>query len=610
MTMMLLKAKSSFSDFWTAIAFVVKDAWINNRRLFVLTMFASVLVAVLPYAVNGAQALLLNQLARIAMQGFVTHNIAPKPIVLLIAAIAVLFLLRDSMSLMYSYFDRMLYHRGAKVRQMEFSAKMLELDQATHEDPKFQDELQVLREHSSTYVIPNLLDSLVSNTQNVVGFATAAFIVLAIDWRLFFLIVVFSIPRLYVELKYGRQLWGFFHSQSEDRRRFREFERHVDSDSVAELQTFQSEPFFLGRMDSMLERWFNGQIAEDRKKFFLASLAQLLATAAIVAALAVLVYRAMNGRMEVGTLVFAITSIVGLQGSVSGFFLGLGGVSRFARPANAYRSIMKRKRFVKLPAHGVRRDFTKAPRIEFRNVTFAYPSALDRPVLKDFNLTIEPGERLAIIGINGAGKSTLIKLLCRFYDPTEGQVLIDGVDLREVDLADWYRILSLLSQDFNRYRLRVDENIGLGRSDSSPEQARVEDSSVRAEADEFISKWEGSYEQQIGTQFGGVDPSGGQWQKLALARTLYRGALVTILDEPTAHVDASAEQHIFERLYGQMSRNQTLIIISHRFSTIRNADRVCVIEDGKEAEVGSHEELMELNGTYAQLFSAQAEQYQ
>lgn len=605
MTAMLLKTKDSFEGFWASVRFVVTDAWTNNRRLFVLTTFASVLVAVFPYAVNGAQALLLNELVGSATQGMVSQKI-----ILLIAAIGVLFLVRDSMSLMFSYFGRMLYHRGAKVRQMEFSTKMLELDQATHEDPKFQDELQVLREHSSTYVIPNFLDAFINNIQNIVGFITAAFIVLAIDWRLFFLILIFSIPRLYVELRYGRQLWGFFHSQSEMRRRFREFDRHVDSDSVAELQTFQSEGFFLGRMETMLERWFNGQIAEDRKKFWLASLAQLLATTAIIIALAVLVLKAVNGQMGIGTLVFAITSIIGLQGSVSGFFLGIGAISRFARPTNAYQAIIKRKRMVQLPAQSIRRTFKKAPRIEFRDVTFAYPNKPDDRVLKGFDLTIEPGERLAIIGINGAGKSTLIKLLCRFYDPTEGQVLIDGVDLRTIDLADWYRILALLSQDFNRYRFRVDENIGLGRSDSSPDQMRVEDASARAEADEFISKWANSYEQQIGTQFGGVDPSGGQWQKLAIARTLYRDALVTILDEPTAHVDAAAEQQIFERLYGQMGGDQTLIIISHRFSTIRNADRVCVVDDGRAAETGSHEELMKLDGSYASLFSAQAEHYQ
>ena len=503
--------------------------------------------AVFPYVVNGVQALLLNTLVHSA-----TASDAGRTINVLLIALGIIFLVRDDLGLAYAYFDRLLYFQGAKLRQMEFSEQMLALDQATHEDPIFQDELQVLNEYSSTYVIPNLLDAVISNAQNIVGFVTAALIVLAIEWKLFFLIVVFSVPRLYTELRYGRQMWGFFHSQSEQRRRFYEYNRHVSSDNIAELQTFQSEPFFLGRMGSMLEAWFNGQIVEERKKLLLAIATQLVATSSIIIAFAVLVHQAQHGTLQIGTLVFALTSMVGLQGSVSGFFLGIGTISRSARPANAYQKIIGRERQVTLPKNPVRRAFTSAPHIEFKDVSFAYPTTPDRMVLKNFSLVIEPGERIAIIGINGAGKSTLIKLLCRFYDPTSGQVLINGIDLRTIDLSDWYSALALLSQDFNNYRFRADESIALGRSSADTDRARVEDASRRAEADEFIMKWEQGYETQIGTEFDGIDPSGGQRQKLALARTLYRNAFVTILDEPTAHVDAMAEQQIFERLYSNL----------------------------------------------------------
>ena len=598
------KNKSSLADFRNAVTFSIGDAWKHNRTWFILTAFAAMASAIFPYIVNGFQALLLNTLVHSA-----TVSSAGKTINVLLIGLGIIFLVRDDLGLAYAYFDRLLYFRGAKLRQVEFSAQMLALDQATHEDPTFQDELQVLNEYSSTYVIPNLLDAVISNAQNVIGFTTAAIIVLAIDWKLFFLIVVFSVPRLYTELRYGRQMWGFFHSQSEERRRFYEYNRHVSSDNIAELQTFQSEQFFLKRMGTMLEAWFNGQIVEERKKLLLAVGTQLLATSSIIIAFAILVHQAQHGALQVGTLIFALTSMVGLQGSVSGFFLGIGTISRSARPANAYQKIIARKRQVPLPMNPVRHAFTSAPRIEFKDVSFAYPTTPDRIILQAFSLVIEPGERIAIIGINGAGKSTLIKLLCRFYDPTSGQILVNGIDLRTIDLNDWYSALALLSQDFNNYRFKVDESIALGRSSVESDQVLIKDASRRAEADEFIMKWEQGYDAQIGTEFGGIDPSGGQRQKLALARTLYRNAFVTILDEPTAHVDAMAEQQIFERLYQQLNRNQTLIIISHRFSTIRNADRVCVIEDGKVSELGSHDQLMELNGRYATLFTSQAEQY-
>ena len=241
---------------------------------------------------------------------------------------------------------------------------------------------------------------------------------------------------------------------------------------------------------------------------------------------------------------------------------------------------------------------------------FNYPMKPEENILENFSLTIESGERLALVGLNGAGKSTLIKLLCRFYDPVKGAVLINGTDLREINLNDWYSNLALLAQHFDTYQFKAWENIALGRLNGERNQQKIECSARRAQADSFIERWKNRYDQQIGVEFdGGIDLSGGQRQKLALARTLYRNAFVTILDEPTAHVDADSEQRIFEQLNSELDKTQSLILISHRFSTVRNADRICVIENGRVAELGSHEALLAERGIYAHLFEQQAKGY-
>jgi ABC-type multidrug transport system fused ATPase/permease subunit len=217
---------------------------------------------------------------------------------------------------------------------------------------------------------------------------------------------------------------------------------------------------------------------------------------------------------------------------------------------------------------------------------------------------------LALVGINGADKSTFIKLLCRFYDPTEGRILIDGVDLREIDLNSWYKYVALLSQDYVTYKFLVKDLIHLGKDDASTDQEKICDAAIKSDADEFIKKWEKTYDQQIGVEFdGGVDPSRGQKQKLSLARALFRNAFVTILDEPTASVDATAERQIFEQLEKNMSEEKTLILISHRFATVRNADKIAVINDQNVKEYGTHSQLIRKNGIYKKLYTAQAAGY-
>jgi ATP-binding cassette subfamily B protein len=246
--------------------------------------------------------------------------------------------------------------------------------------------------------------------------------------------------------------------------------------------------------------------------------------------------------------------------------------------------------------------------IEFRNVSFKYPGRPDW-ALRNISLTIGPGEKLALVGANGAGKTTFIKLLTRLYDPTEGQILLDGVDLRDYDLDDLRRGMGVIFQDFVRYMMTAGENIGFGQIEALDDQPRIERAAEKGGADEVIAGLPQGYETMLGAWFErGRELSGGQWQKIALGRAFMRDAEVLVLDEPTSALDAGREYEIFQR-FRQLTDGRIAILISHRFSTVRMADRIAVLDNGELIELGTHRELLERGGLYARLFNMQAEGY-
>jgi ATP-binding cassette subfamily B protein len=247
------------------------------------------------------------------------------------------------------------------------------------------------------------------------------------------------------------------------------------------------------------------------------------------------------------------------------------------------------------------------PHIEFRSVSFRYPSEEGESayVLKDLSFSINPGEKIAIVGVNGAGKTTLIKLLCRVYDPTDGAILINGKDLRDVSLEDWQSAIGILFQDFPIYNLSIRESIGVGRISDINNDEKLKRAAHFSGADEFIT----NYDQLIWKEFkDGIDLSKGQHQRLAVARMFYRNAAITILDEPTASIDAVTEERIFSSLEKNM-QGKTVILITHRFSTVKNADKILMLEHGSIIEQGSHRKLMALKGKYAELYTMQAKRY-
>jgi ATP-binding cassette subfamily B protein len=246
--------------------------------------------------------------------------------------------------------------------------------------------------------------------------------------------------------------------------------------------------------------------------------------------------------------------------------------------------------------------------VEFKHVSFKYPDR-DEYALRDVSLTIKPGEKIALVGANGAGKTTFVKLMTRLYDPSEGQVLIDGIDLREVDPKDLQKRIGVIFQDFVKYYLPARENVGFGQIDQLENEPRIVDSATRSGADPTIRSLPQGYDTMLGKWFErGHDLSGGEWQKVALARAFMREAEVLVLDEPTASLDALNEYAIFQR-FRELTDNKIALLISHRFSTVRMADRIVVLDGGRIIETGSHAELLALGGEYAKLFTIQAEGY-
>ncbi len=252
---------------------------------------------------------------------------------------------------------------------------------------------------------------------------------------------------------------------------------------------------------------------------------------------------------------------------------------------------------------------TTGPYVLFRNVCFKYPNS-EKTVINNINLHIKPGEKVAIVGANGAGKTTLVKLLTRFYQTTSGEVLVNGMNVNDIKISTLYKNTGVLFQDYNNYpQLTVKENIYIGRSDEPIDEIAIRLAAQHADALNFIEEYPNKFDQILSEKYkGGIRPSTGQWQKLAIARFFYRNAPLVIFDEPTASIDAVSEYNIFNRIY-EFFENKTVIIISHRFSTVRNADRIVVMDKGIIIEEGTHEYLMSINGKYAEAFILQAKGY-
>ena len=490
------------------------------------------------------------------------------------------------------------------VRILEHSSK---LDLVSFESPAFYDKLERARAQATDRI--DMLSGMGRLGQQFVTLVSLSTGILLFSPWLLVLLVACLIPAFLGESHFAFLGYSLSRRLTPEQRQMDYFRLLGSSKETAkELKVFGLANYFIEGTRGFRTVPIGNNVCCPPRDFGSVHYWRFLLPVATTAPMLGWSIRRCRGSVTVGELTFLTGAIAGTSGNIQIVF------SMFSKIADQALFLGDLVEFFAVrPSIQSKPDAVLAPRpirkgFEFRGVSFQYPDS-DRQVLKNINLRIEPGERIALVGENGQGKTTLVKLLARLYDPTEGAIFLDGIDLREYSIEDLSKEIGIIFQDFVRYEISARENIGVGRIEEISNELRVSEAARKSLADAVVAKLPNGFHQMLGRRFeGGSDLSGGEWQKFALARAYMRDAQVLILDEPTASLDARSEYEVFQH-FSELTEDCTTVLVSHRFSTVRIAQRILVLDDGQIREQGTHEQLLELGGRYAEFFNLQAEGY-
>ena len=581
---------------------LVAIVWQSGRGVVAGSLLSRLAAALIPVSMLGVSKLILDN---------VQSHLGGRPLEnnfwWLVGAEFALAALGALIGRAIGFFDALLadgFSRHVSLLVMKHAAG---LDLASYEDPVFYDKLERARVQATDRI--SMIQAMGASLQQIVTAATLAAGVFWFSPWLLILLVVAVVPAFLGESHFAFIGYSLNIRQTPVRRQL-DYLRVLGAskESAKELKLFGLSEFLVGEFGRLSKQIYDDNIRLARRRLIAGSLLSLVSSAGYYGAYAYVIYRTVTGHLSWGTMQFVAGAIAGASNSIQSIF------STFSSIADQSLFLTDLVQFFKVqPKLASKPGALPAPRpirdgIVFENVSFSYPGS-DRRVLNRLDLRIDPGERIALIGENGQGKTTIVKLLTRLYDPTEGRILLDGVDLRDYNIADLHSQISVIFQDFMRYEMSVRQNIAVGRIDSLDGPDGVEQAAGKSLADAVIRRLPKGYDQLLGRRFeGGVDLSGGEWQKIALARAYLRDAQILILDEPTAALDAPSEYEVFQR-FAELTSGKMALLISHRFSTVRMADRIVVLVDGRISEQGGHQQLMALGGRYANMFELQASSY-
>jgi ATP-binding cassette, subfamily B, bacterial len=582
---------------------VLRFVWESGRTVVVLGLISRVVAALLPPALFWVSKLIIDAIFRI----LTTHQAAGARLWWLVAAEFALAVATGLLGRVIDYLDALLagqYTHHVSVRVMEHAAS---LDLMAYEDPAFYDRLERARVQATDRLY--MIQAIGRLIQQVITTITLSVSIMVFSPWLLLLLVVGVIPAFVGETHFAFLGYAKTFRQTPVRRQL-DYLRILggSKEAAKELKLFGLKDFLTGRFKGLSTQVYEEDIALARRKVIAGAFLSAIGTAGYYTAYVFAVWRTVTGVFSFGTLTFLANAIRDASSNLQQTFSTLSTIADQALFLTDLIAFFEMR-----PTIESKPNALPAPRpilrgFEFRNVSFRYPGS-SRMVLNGLNFHLRPGERIALIGENGEGKTTIVKLLIRLYDPAEGQVLLDGVDLREYNLEDLYREIGVIFQDYMRYEMTARENIAVGRIEQIDNLPLLHQSAEKSMANEVVEKLPSGYEQMLGRRFdGGVDLSGGEWQKVALARAYLRDAQVLILDEPTSALDARSEYEVFQR-FAELTSGKMALFISHRFSTVRMADRIVVLENGRIAEEGDHEALTNLGGRYAEMFELQAASY-
>lgn len=588
--------------------------WRTSAGLTIASLGLRLVRALLPVSMLYVGKLIIDEAVRLASlpgpfpafeQALGSGLLAP-----LLWLLAIEFLLAisaDVIGRLVSYADAMLgelFANASSIALMEHAAR---LDLEDLEDPEQQDRIE--RARRQTTGRSSLMSQLFGQVQDVITVASLAVGLMVYAPWLIVLLAVALIPAFIGESHFNTLGYSLNFHWTPERRQLDYIRLTGGSvETAKEVKIFNLHHFLIARYRQLAGKFYQANRALARRRAVWGSVLAALGTAGYYLAYAYIAWRTVRGDFSIGDLSFLAGSFARLRQLLEGLLVGFSQVASQALYLDDLFSF-----FAIEPEIGSKPDALPVPEpiqqgFLFEDVGFCYPGS-QRWAVRHLSFELRAGEVLALVGENGAGKTTLVKLLARLYDPDEGRILLDGRDLRDYDLDSLRASLGVIFQDFVRYHLTAAENIGVGQVDAMDDQQRIEQAAQRGMADEVIASLPDGYAQVIGRRFRqGVDLSGGQWQKIAIARAYMRDAQVMILDEPTAALDARSEFEVFQR-FKELSSGRTAVLISHRFSSVRMADRILVLGNGRVEASGTHEQLMAAGGRYAELFALQAEGY-